>query len=164
MNTVLICHSTCQDFNILPLRQNPYYPSPATMRFFPSTLSITLLALNAQSVCHSSPILSMVSCFPHPSKSNTDPTLLHQSLGLPLADDSALKPTSIDCGTTSDDLSPPIYAGIPNVSPPDYTDLRKAAQRLSKKGGTCSTPAGGGNCVRVACDNTTGFWVGLNLH
>ena len=64
-------------------------------------------------------------------------------------------PSSINCGAViSQSLS-----GLANVSPPDDTDLQKTANRLSKKGGTCTTPAGSGVCIRVACDDTTGIFM-----
>lgn len=62
-----------------------------------------------------------------------------------------LYPSSINCGSDGN--------GLTNVTPPTDVDLAKAASRLFKKGGKCTTPAGSGKCIRVACDNTSGIWM-----
>lgn len=63
----------------------------------------------------------------------------------------SLYPAHLDCG--------PDGKGFPGADPPDYGNLRDAANDLSDKGGTCTTPPGSGKCIRVACYNTTGIWV-----
>ena len=74
-----------------------------------------------------------------------------QAFAVPVENQQALYLASINCGKDN--------GGLANISPPDYTDLHKAASRLSNKGGTCTTPAGAGKCIRIACDDTTGIWV-----
>ena len=61
-----------------------------------------------------------------------------------------LTPASVDCGGGK---------GFLGLTGPDVNDLPKAADRLAQKGGTCTTPTGYGQCIRVACDNTTAIWM-----
>ncbi|KAG8526510.1 uncharacterized protein KY384_008710 [Bacidia gigantensis] len=76
------------------------------------------------------------------------------SLALPAELDAPI-PDHIECGAGTGTDSP---EGLPNIAAPDIEDLGKGADRLAKKGGTCTTPQGDGKCVRIACDNTTGIY------
>ena len=73
-----------------------------------------------------------------------------QSASIPL-NKRTLTPASVNCGPSGN--------GFEGLSSPDVGDLPKAANRLAKKGGTCATPSGKGQCMRVACDNTTAIFM-----